>query len=213
MLFSLAIDETILMRTSAEQVPPLYRDFPMHLKLVTSSDFWPFMLISARMLLVLSVMILLFCVLTSIPYAVALSTSLLVKPWSLPLLPPKRSMSLANRGLHMGLPPMEMDVWWPWGVSCMIISMNKLNRMGESKHSWQIPIIVLKNSPSWLFKRTAPAKSIETKATTMLTSCCWSPDKQAIYRLLGVVRASQLLISWNLSCGWCQFVFWVSVVD
>ena len=140
-------------------------------------------------------------------------TNLLERSWSLPLLLPIGSILSAKRRLHMGLPPMEMDVWWPWGVSCMIISMNKLNRMGESKHSWQIPIIVLKNSPSWLFKRTAPAKVIETKATTMLTSCCWSPDKQAIYRLLGVVRASQLLISWNLSCGWCQFVFWISVVD
>ena len=36
--------------------------------------------------------------------------------------------------LYMGLPLMEMDVWWSWSVSCMIFSRNKLNRMGESKH-------------------------------------------------------------------------------
>ena len=33
----------------------------------------------------------------------------------------------------MGLPPVEIDVWWPWSVSCLIFSRNKLNRMGESK--------------------------------------------------------------------------------
>ena len=47
--------------------------------MVTSSNFWPFMLISALMLFVLFVMILLFSVLTSIPCAVALSTSMLVR--------------------------------------------------------------------------------------------------------------------------------------
>ena len=67
------------MRTSAEQVLSLHRVAPRYLKLVTSPDFWPFMLIPVLMLFVLLVMILLFCVLTSIPYAVALSTSLLVR--------------------------------------------------------------------------------------------------------------------------------------
>ena len=67
------------MQTSAEQVPSLHRLAPRYLKLVTSSNFWPFMLICTRMLFMLLVMILLFFVLTSIPYAVALSTNLLVK--------------------------------------------------------------------------------------------------------------------------------------
>ena len=78
-LFSLAIvaiAEAILMRTSAEQVPSLHRVAPRYLKLV-ASYFWLLMLIPALMLFVLLVMILLFSVLTSIPYAVALSTSLL----------------------------------------------------------------------------------------------------------------------------------------
>ena len=35
------------MRTSAEQVPSLHRVAPTFLKLVTSSNFWPFVLISA----------------------------------------------------------------------------------------------------------------------------------------------------------------------
>ena len=71
-LFSLAIAaiaEAILMRTSAEQVPSLHRAAPRYLKLITSSNFSSFMLIPALMLFVLSVMILLFSVLTFIPHA------------------------------------------------------------------------------------------------------------------------------------------------
>ena len=67
------------MRAAAEQVPSLHRIASRYLKLVTSSYFWPFMLISALMLFVLLVMILLFSVLTSNPYAIALFTSLLVR--------------------------------------------------------------------------------------------------------------------------------------
>ena len=81
-LFSLAIAaiaEAILMQPTAEQVPSLHRVAFRYLKLVTSSSFWPFMLRSALMLFMLLVIILLFSSLTSIPYAVALSTSLLVR--------------------------------------------------------------------------------------------------------------------------------------
>ena len=81
-LFSLAIAanaEAIRMRISAEQVSSFHRIAPRYVNLVTSSNFWPFMLISARMLLVLLVTNLLFSVLTSISYAVVLSTSLLVR--------------------------------------------------------------------------------------------------------------------------------------
>ena len=63
-LFNVAIAEAILMRTSAEQVLSLHRIAPIHLKLVTSSDFWPFMLIFALILFMLLVAILLFSVLT-----------------------------------------------------------------------------------------------------------------------------------------------------
>ena len=47
-----AIAEAILMQTSAEQVPSSHRVVPTYLKLVTSSNFWPFMLISELMLFV-----------------------------------------------------------------------------------------------------------------------------------------------------------------
>ena len=56
-LFSLAIAaiaEAILMRTSAEQVPSLHKVAPRYWKLVASSNFWPFMLISALMFVLLA---------------------------------------------------------------------------------------------------------------------------------------------------------------
>ena len=81
-LFSLAIAamvEAILMQTSAEEVPSLHGIAPRYLKLVTSSNFWQFMLISALTLVLLLVMVLLFSVLTTIPHAAAPSTSPLVR--------------------------------------------------------------------------------------------------------------------------------------
>ena len=146
------------MRISADQVPSLHRVSPWYLKLVTSSNFWLPMLLSSLTVFVLLVMILLFFVMTSFPYALALSTSLLVGSWSPPLLPPIWSISSANRRLHMGLPPMEMGVWWSWGVYCMIFFVNKLNRTGESKHPRWTPTVVLNNSLRWLLKRTALLK-------------------------------------------------------
>ena len=74
-----AIDEAILIRNYAEQMPSLLRVAPRCSKLVTFSNFWPFTLISVLMLVVLLVMVLLFSVMTSITYAVALSRGLLVR--------------------------------------------------------------------------------------------------------------------------------------
>ena len=81
-LLSLAIDaiaEAIPMRISAEEVSSLYRVAPRYVKLVTSSNVWPLILIYALTSFVLLAIILLFSVLTPIPYAVVLSTSLLVR--------------------------------------------------------------------------------------------------------------------------------------
>ena len=45
------------MRTSAKQVPSVHRVIPRYLKPVTSSNFWPFILISALILFMLLVTI------------------------------------------------------------------------------------------------------------------------------------------------------------
>ena len=209
-LFSLAIAtiaEAILMWTSAEQVPSLHRVAPRYLQLVTSSKFWPFMLISALMLFVLLTTILLFSVLTAIQYSDALSTRLLVRSWSSSLLPPIRSTSIANRRSHMGLPPMEMDVC---SISCMLFSTNKLNRMGESKHPWRTSV-VLKNSPGWLFKRTAlleisysawMAWASPSCMLKLLRTCQW-PACQTLSNAF--LKSLKL---WNRS-RWCRRCFTV----
>ena len=54
------------MRASAEQMPFLHGIAPRYLKLVTSSNFWGFVLISALMLCVLLDMVLFISVLTCI---------------------------------------------------------------------------------------------------------------------------------------------------
>ena len=108
------------------------------------------MLISALMLyvIIMLVMLLRFSVLSSIPYAIALSTKIVGEVVKFIILPPIKSMSSANCRLHKDLTPMEMDVWWSYAVvSCMIFSRNKLKKMGESKHPWRIPTVVLKNFP------------------------------------------------------------------
>ena len=71
-----AIVEAILIQIFAEQMPSLHGVAPRYLKLVTSSNFWPFMQISALMLFVLLVTISPFSVLTSILYALALSMTI-----------------------------------------------------------------------------------------------------------------------------------------
>ena len=77
-LFNCAIAKAVLMRASAEQTPSLHRIAPMYLKLVTSSSFWWLMFIFALLLFLLFFMTLLFAVLTSITYTLALCTSLLM---------------------------------------------------------------------------------------------------------------------------------------
>ena len=113
----------------AEKVPPLHRVAPRNLEPVTSYNWWPFLVISALMLF-LVLIILLVSVLTSIPYALALSTDLLVRTWSSQLLPPIRSISSANRRLQIGVLIMETSVWWSWDVSCMNFSGTKMDRKG-----------------------------------------------------------------------------------
>ena len=91
------------------------------MKLVISSNFWPFVLISALILFMLLVMILLFSVLTSIPYAVALSYESVGEVL-------KVITAAALKIDVVGKPSVVMDAF------CVMFFRNKLNRMGESKH-------------------------------------------------------------------------------
>ncbi|KAH3843247.1 hypothetical protein DPMN_116758 [Dreissena polymorpha] len=68
-----AVAMAIFIRTSAALVPSLNRVAPKYLKLVTSSSFLLFMVMCALMLVMLFTMVFDFPLLTSIPYAPALS--------------------------------------------------------------------------------------------------------------------------------------------
>ena len=50
-----------------------------------------------------------------------------------------------------------------------------LNRVGESKHPWWTPTVVLKNSPNWLFKRMHCWSShIVPEWLEPVLTLCWS---------------------------------------
>ena len=132
--------------------------------------------------------------------------------WSSPLMPPIRS---ANQRFGVGLPPMEMDVWWSWSVFCIIFSRNKLNRMGEtesSKHLLWTPNIVLKNTPSLLFMRIA---LLEFSCSAQMALSWTSPS--AMLMLLRTWRRSvcqtlsnaflKAIMLWNRLCWSCSSSF------
>ena len=151
------------------------------------------------MLFVLLVMTLLFFVLIFIPYVLALSSSLLLSIWSSPLLPLIRSMSSANHRLHMGLPPVEIDVWWPLSVSCMIFCWNSWTgwvRVGfPDRHlllSWKTSVADCSRGPHCWISHIVPERL--------------EPDLSLCWRFWGpatglYVRLCQMP-SWRLwSCG------------
>ena len=127
--FAIAVlAETILTRTSSQKVPSLHSVAPRYLKLVTSSNFRPFTLISALMLFTLLVVTLLFSVLTSISYAVAVYESVgdVLK------------FTVAAPVRLVGC--IRVCARWRWrcggsGVFlAWVFSRNMLNRMNKSNH-------------------------------------------------------------------------------
>ena len=98
---------------------------------------------------------------------------------------------VANRKLHMGLPPMEMDAWWPWSISCMRFSRNKLNRMcemsvldGHLLLSWRTPLADCSRGlhswsshrvPKWLQPVLPPCLSLWGPATGLLAKIYQTP--------------------------------------
>ena len=159
------------------------------------------MLISALMLFMLFVMILLFSVLTFILYAVALSMSLLVRSWSSPLQPPIRSMSLANRRLHMA--------FLQWRSMCGGHGVFPAwSSLGTSLTEWvKISIPEEHLLLSW---RTPPLAIQEDCTAGVLIKCLDSLNQSFLY-----IKASKDLPQawlcqtpsksiklWNRSC-WC----------
>ena len=77
----------VLIFTLSTQEPSYERVATKYLKEVTTSRVFPFMVVFALMLFMLFTITFYFSVLTSIPLASALSSSLLVRAWSSLLLP------------------------------------------------------------------------------------------------------------------------------
>lgn len=75
----------------------------------------------------------------------------------MPLLPPIKSISSDKHKLQMGLPPIEMEVLWSGWAFYMMFARYRLKRTGDSKHPnpWQTLTVILKKSPSRLFRSTA----------------------------------------------------------
>ena len=104
--------------TSSVELPSLDKVEPRYLKLSTSSRFCPFSMMEVAACWVrIFTVTLLFSALTSIPYARAVLSSLMVKSWSSASMLPMRSMSSAKCRLHSARPPMEMEIWRLWRVS------------------------------------------------------------------------------------------------
>ena len=121
---------------------------PKYLKLWTVSSFWPPILTSKLIPLVLLVISLAFSALISMPYFVHVISRWLINLTSLSSFPARALMSSAKRRLVIVLPPMLTDPSWFSKASVMILSRKMLKRIGESRHPCLTPTVVLNHSPT-----------------------------------------------------------------
>ena len=149
-----AVAVAIHIQISVLHVPSFVRVAPKYLKLDTGFQFLPSIMMLTLSLFVLFTITLDFTVLISIPCALAVAVSLFVSSCNSLLLPAMRSLSSPKRKLQIGLPPMEIVEVWSWRVSCIILSRNRLKSVEESMHPCLTPMVIWKNLPNWLFRRT-----------------------------------------------------------
>ena len=119
---------------------------PKYLKLWTVSSFWPPILTSKLIPLMLLVISLVFSALISMPYFVDVVSRWLTNLTSSSSFPARASMSSAKRKLV--LPPMLTYPSWFSKASVMILSRKMLKRVGESRHPCLTPTVVLNHSPT-----------------------------------------------------------------
>lgn len=130
---------------SALQVPSFDRAALKYLKLDTSSSGSPSMVTQTLVLHVLFTITLDFFLLSSIPYALALSTSLLVR-FSL-LLPAIRSILSVKYRLQTGLPATEIEVMVVEGF--LHNSLQK--QVGENRHPCLIVVELFRSGGLYLY--------------------------------------------------------------
>ena len=118
------------MQTSAEQVPSLHWVAPRYLKLVTSFLLADKASICIDVVRAVGRNLALFCA----DFHLICRWSVYECVGEILKLIIATAHKWAIRRLHLGIPTVEMYVWWSGSVFSMIFSRNKFNRMGESKH-------------------------------------------------------------------------------
>ena len=124
--------------------------WPKYLKLWTFSRFWPQILMSELIPLVLLVISLVFSALISMAYVVDAFSSWLSNLNSPSSFRARASLPSAKRKFVIALPPMLTDPSWSSKASVMILSRKMLKRVGESRHTCLTPAVVLNHSPTFM---------------------------------------------------------------
>ena len=125
------------------------------MKLVTVTNFCPFTFISLWLPLALFVISLVFSALISILYLVQVLSRLSTRACSSCYSSARASMSSANRRLVIYLPPMLTFPSCSSRASDMIRWRKTLKRVGDRRHPYLTPTVVLNHSPMLPFIWTA----------------------------------------------------------
>ena len=145
-LASAAVVRAILDSTSGLE-PWSVTTAPRYLKLSTSSNFSPLILMSMLIPFALLVISLVFSALISMPKAAEVLPRRSTREASSSSFPARPSMSSAKRKLVTVLPPMLTVPWRSSNASVRILSRKMLKRVGESRHPCLTPTVVLNQSP------------------------------------------------------------------
>ena len=121
---------------------------PKYLKLWTVSRFWPPILMSELIPLVLLIINLVFSALLSMPYVVDALSSWLANLNSSSSFP---SITSAKRKFMLVLSPMLTDPSWSSKASVIILSRKIMKRVGESRHPCLTSTVVTSHSPKLPF--------------------------------------------------------------
>ena len=128
---------------------------PRYLKLRTVSSLLLSMVMSVLMALVLFAINWVFSALICMLYAVGAFSGWFTNLTSSCSCPARPSMLSAKCKFVIVLPPVLTVPSWFSSASAIILSKKMLKRVGESRHPWRTPIVVLDHSPMLLSWQTA----------------------------------------------------------
>ena len=135
---------------------------PKYLKFWTVSSFWPQILTSKLIPLVLLVISLVFSALISMPYFVDVVSRWLINLTSSSSFPARASTSSAKRRLVIVLPPMLTDPSWFSKASVMILSRKMLKRVQHMPLLITAFLCTTSNSCTYGHINSPPERQIST---------------------------------------------------